>query len=175
MCIHIFTVYCLLCYQQMSTVKPMLHPGVILFSSQVCLKVRHHWFVPEGGARQSWAAISLLHPKKGPPRTSSLCMWWSGCAWVSTFPSSSNLECMLLVFIQTTRVRVIQMCSITHSILTTECMCYFTGGPFPWSRPWFDWIFFSIWLHTRLGFRNISQLTLELIAVCFWPPIGRFL
>lgn len=124
--VHIFTVYCLLCYQQI----PCFNDGGMLSSLQVCLKVWHLWFMPERGALQNWAAVSLLHPKKPPPQTSSLCMWWSGCASVSTFPSSSNLECMLLVFIQTTRVRA--MCSAAHSSQETVTTCVtVAGGPFP--------------------------------------------
>lgn len=149
----------------------------MLMSLQVCLKVWLHWFVPERGALQSWAVISLLHLKKPPPQTSFLYMWWSGCASVTTFPSSSNLECMLLVFIQTTRVRVTQMCSITHSIqkrrktCTCNNICYLTGASVAWNRCVrlhklclnLLTIVLVIWLHTNpnVSIKNFSQLDKE--------------
>lgn len=128
--IHVITcpVYCLACLQQVSTVYPVLYPGDMLLSLQVCLKVCHHWFVPESGVRQSWAAASLLHPGKSPHRISFLCMWWSGCALVTTFPSSLNLECMRLVFTQTIRVRVNQMHSFTHSLEKNLALTEFFFG-----------------------------------------------
>lgn len=110
--IYSFALYSLRCYLQMSKTNLMLYLGGMLLSLQVCLKAGHHWFEPERGALQSWAAVSLPQPKKPPPQTSFLYMWWSGCALASTFPSSSNLECMLLVFTQTTRVRVLQSCPL---------------------------------------------------------------
>ena len=110
--------------------NPLPYPCDMLLLLQVCLKVRHHWSRPERGPLQSWAAISVLRPKNSPPQTSFLCMWWNGCASVTTFPSSSNLEYTLLEFIQTTRVRDIQMCSIIHSFHKVFKTCV-TGNPIP--------------------------------------------
>lgn len=76
----------------------------ILMSSQVCVKVRRHWPAPEWGALQSSAAISTPHPLKERAQISSPFMWWSGCALATMSPSSSNLECTLRGFTQTTRV-----------------------------------------------------------------------
>lgn len=120
--------YCLLPSLLSANVHSIVpYPADMLLSLQVCLKVRHHWFMPEWEALQSWAAVSILRLQKPPPQTSFLCMWWSGCASVSTFPSSSNLECMLLEFIQTTRVRVTLKCSVTHSFQQTERLVSLTA------------------------------------------------
>lgn len=87
----------------------------ILMSSQVCVKVRHHWPTPEWGALQSSAAISTPHPPKERVQISFPFMWWSGCASATMFPSSSNLECTLRGFTQTTRV---SSAGLNHALLS---------------------------------------------------------
>lgn len=168
----------------MSTVNSMLYPGDMLLSLQVCLKVRHRWFMPERGALQSWAAVSHPQPKTPPAQISSLCMWWSGCASVSTFPSSSNLECTLLVFIQTTRVRVMQMCSITHSLQKHErliCNNMWSLEVHSLKQTCQTLLSLNLLFHCFNDWVLSVDSGATVAAVCFrkvsreWPPIDRYL
>lgn len=151
----LFTVfYCLLPSVLSANVhsKVLCIMALLCCSPQVCLKVWRRWSVPESGALLSWAAISPLLPKEPPPQTSSLCMWWSGCASVTVFPSSSNLEFMLHGCIQTTRVRTTHMRSFTHAF--PKLMKDLDRGLYGRS----------------MGQKNICQILVSAASYCFPAP-----
>ena len=106
----VLTVQILACFTADSPVM-LSHPPwycylcvTCVLSHQVHPRVWRRWYEPGLGGLQSSVAVLPPLLQEPPPQTCSHCTWWSGFAWVTMCPSSSNSECTHHACIPTTRV-----------------------------------------------------------------------